>query len=280
MSDDPRALLEASDLQSLQDAALSFSDTCREVIKAAASRGVDVHVKPDQSLVTNADVAAERAFRERVEQDFPGMGVLGEEFGHTRADSAWQWVIDPVDGTADFAHGLPIWGSIIGLFFHGEPVAGVIDHPDLDMRVHAAFGLGAYRNGERLSLSDFDPALDHGKARIGIPSRSNFVKRSADGAVFDALASAYPDFRVFRSCLTHTYAATGQLDAALEWDVNLWDLAATQIVIEEAGGRYLRLRERMHPGTGMLYCAVFGRPALADRISALLAAQAGGPEAS
>lgn len=271
MTSDPRALLQASDLHKLRDAALSFSDVCREVIERTVSHGVEVSIKPDQSPVTNADIAAEGAFRERVQRDFPEMGVLGEEFGHTRADSAWQWVIDPVDGTSDFAHGLPIWGSIIGLFYHGEPVVGVIDHPDLDLRVHAGYGLGAYRNGERLSLSDFEPARDHSKARIGIPSRSNFVKRNADGAAFDELASAYPDFRVFRSCLTHTYAATGQLDAALEWDVNLWDLAATQVIIEEAGGRYVRLRERGHPGTGMLYCAVFGRPAVADRISALLA---------
>jgi len=273
MTEDAPAQLEASDLQTLLDAALSFSDLCRDVIKNVVASGVEVNFKADRSLVTNADLAAERAFRQRLEENFPEMGVLGEEFGQTRPESAYQWVIDPVDGTADFAHGLPIWGSIIGLFYHGKPVVGVIDHPDLNLRLHAAFGLGAYRNGERLSLTDFESARDHSEARIGIPSRSNFLKRSADGAAFDALATAYPDFRVFRSCLTHAYAATGQLDAALEWDVNLWDLAATQIIIEEAGGRYACIRERAHPGTGMLYCAVFGRPALVDRITAMFARQ-------
>lgn len=274
MSSDPRALLEASEVRELQQAALSLSDTCREVIRTTVRAGVEVTVKPDRSLVTNADLAAERAFRERLERQFPDMGVLGEEFGHVRPDSAWQWVIDPVDGTSDFAHGLPIWGSIIGLFYHHWPVVGVIDHPDLDFRIYAAFRLGAHRNGERLSLDDFQSGRDPGDTRIGIPSRSNFVKHGADGTAFDELAGAYPDFRVFRSCLTHAYAATGQLDAAVEWDVKLWDLAATQIVIEEAGGRYEPLRARGQPGPGMLYCAVFGRPAVVEGISTLLAGHA------
>ncbi len=273
MTDDPRALLEPSKLQALLDAALSYSDLCREVIGETMAGGIDVNTKPDQSLVTNADLAAERAFRVRLDETHPDMGVLGEEFGHTRPESDWQWVIDPVDGTSDFAHGLPIWGSIIGLFCRGQPVVGVIDHPALELRLHAAFGIGAYRNGERVSLEDFEPGRDLSTARIGMPSRCNFMNRSADGAAFDALAIAQPDFRVFRSCLTHAYAATGQLDAALEWDVNLWDIAATQIIIEEAGGRYACVRERAHPGTGMLYCAVFGRPAPVERITALLAKQ-------
>lgn len=271
-----RALLKTPELQELRAAALSLSDTCREAIKAASRAGIDASTKPDGSLVTNADLAAESAFRERLDEEFPDMGVLGEEFGHVRAESAWQWIIDPVDGTSDFAHGLPVWGTIIGLFYHQQPVVGVIDHPDLDLRVHAAFGLGAFRNGEPLSLDDFGQARDQEQARIGIPSRSNFIRRNGGGAAFDRLVASYPDFRVFRSCLTHAYAATGQLDAALEWDVKIWDLAATQIVIEEAGGQYIGLRERGHPGAGMLYCAVFGRPAVAQAISALLAGPGSG----
>jgi fructose-1,6-bisphosphatase/inositol monophosphatase family enzyme len=269
MSDDPRELIDEAQRRKLLDAALSFSDLCRDVVSSTVAGGVEVSSKPDHSLVTNADLAAERAFRERVEQEFPGMGILGEEFGRARPESPYQWVIDPVDGTADFARGLPTWGSIIGLFYHGAPIVGVIDHPDLNLRLHAAHGLGAFKNGERISLEDFESA---GTPRIGLPSRSNFMKTSDEGGVFDALASAYPDFRVLRTCLTHAYAATGQLDAALEWEVKFWDLAATRVIVEEAGGKYICVREREHPATGMLYCAVFGRPALVDRIVALLAA--------
>lgn len=273
MKDDPRLLLGASDRQGLLDAALEFSEVCRDVIAHTVSGGIDINAKPDESLVTSADLAAERAFRERLEHRFPQMGVMGEEFGHTRSDSPYQWVIDPIDGTADFARGLPIWGSIIGLFYHGRPLIGVIDHPDLGLRLHAGFGLGAFSNGKKVSLDDYDSSSADAAARLGIPSRSNFIKRSEDGKAFDRLTAAYPDFRVFRSCLSHAYATTGQLDAALEWDVNLWDLAATQILIEEAGGRYISLRERDHSGTGMLYCAVFGRRSLVERIAGLMSAQ-------
>ena len=269
LSNDPREFIDETERRKLLDAALSYSDLCREVISSTVAGGVEVNFKPDHSLVTNADLAVERAFRERVEKELPGMGILGEEFGRVHPESPYQWVIDPVDGTAEFAHGVPFWGSIIGLFYHGVPVVGVIDHADLNVRLHAAHGLGAFKNGERISLEDAEPV---GTPRIGLPSRIAFMKTSDEGHVFDALASAYPDFRVLRTCLTHAYAATGQLDAALEWNVNLWDLAATCVIVEEAGGGYVCVREREHPATGMLYCAVFGRPSLVDRIVALLAA--------
>lgn len=269
---DPRARIDWAERRRLLDAALRYADRCREVVSQTVRHGVEIDAKPDLSLVTNADLAAERAFRERVAADYPDMGIIGEEFGASRPQAAYQWVIDPVDGTADFARGLPTWGSIIGLFFEGAPIVGVIDHPGLDLRVHAAHGLGAYCNNERMNLEETASTGGALSGSIGLPSRSSFTRCSNDGRIFDALARAHPDFRVLRTCLSHTYAATGQLDAAVEWDANLWDLAATRVIVEEAGGRYVCVRERMQPETGMLYCAVFGRPALADRIAAMVAA--------
>lgn len=269
---DPRRRVDAAKIENLLQAALQCADRCREVISEVREKGVEADSKPDLSIVTNADLAAERAFRAQVERDFPDMGVIGEEFGVLRPEAAYQWVIDPVDGTADFARGLPTWGSIIGLFYHAAPVVGVIDHPDLGLRVHAAYGLGAHRNNERIALEENMSSRSALSGRIGLPSRSSFSRCNKDGHVFDALARAHPDFRVLRTCLAHTYAATGQLDAAVEWDANLWDMAATRILVEEAGGRYLCVRERDQVGTGKLYCAVFGRPALVDRIAAMIAA--------
>jgi histidinol-phosphatase len=270
--EDPRRRVDAAQLQTFLNAALRYADRCREAISKARFKGVKIDSKPDLSIVTSADFAAERAFREIVEKDFPEMGIIGEEFGASRPQAAFQWVIDPVDGTADFARGLPTWGSIIGLFFEGAPIAGVIDHPDLGLRVHAAYGLGAYRNHERICLDEFESGQGALSGRVGLPSRSNFTRCGKDGHVFDVLARTHPDFRVLRTCLTHSYAATGQLDAALEWDVSLWDLAATRIIVEEAGGRYVCVRAREQVGAGKLYCAVFGRPTLVDRIALMLAA--------
>ena len=269
---DPRRRVDAAQLQSLLRAALEYADGCREVISRIRRKGVEADAKPDLSIVTNADLAAERAFRQRVEGDFPDMGIVGEEFGVLRPQAAYQWVIDPVDGTADFARGLPTWGSIIGLFFEGAPILGVIDHPDIGIRVHAAYGHGAYCNNERIGLEETESSRRALSGRIGMPSRSSFTRCNNDGHIFDALVRAHPDFRALRTCLTHTYAATGQLDAAVEWDANLWDLAATRIIVEEAGGRYVCVREREQADAAKLYCAVFGRPTLVDRIALMLAA--------
>ncbi len=269
---DPRRRLHAAELRTFLDAALRYADRCRDVISKTRHKGVEVDAKPDLSLVTSADLAAERAFREAVEAEFPEMGVVGEEFGASKPKAPYKWIIDPVDGTADFARGLPTWGSIIGLFFEDSPIVGVIDHPDLGFRLHAAHGLGAYCNGERVDLEKTGSNENALSGRIGLPSRSSFTRCSKDGHVFDALARAHPDFRVLRTCLTHAYAATGQLDAALEWDANVWDLAATRVIVEEAGGSYRCVRERAHETAGVLYCAVFGRTALVDRMAAMLAA--------
>lgn len=269
---DPRQSIPAEQLQKFLQTALQYADRSREVIWQSRRQGVETDTKPDLSVVTNADFAAERVFRESVERDFPQMGIIGEEFGASRPQAAYQWVIDPVDGTADFARGLPTWGSIIGLFFQGAPIVGVIDHPDLGIRVHAAHGLGAYRNNQRIGLEENTSSRSALSGRIGIPSLSSFIRCHEDGDIFEILARTHPDFRALRTCLTHTYAATGQLDAAVEWDANLWDLAATRIIVEEAGGSYVCVRERQQPAAGKLYCAVFGRPALVGRIAALLAA--------
>ncbi len=270
--DDPRRQLDAAELRTFLDAALRYADRCRDVISNTRNKGVEIDAKPDLSLVTSADLAAERAFREAVDAEFPQMGIVGEEFGATKPQAPFTWIIDPVDGTADFARGLPTWGSIIGLFFQGSPIVGVIDHPDLGLRVHAAHGLGAYCNGERVFLQNGKTNKSALSGRVGLPSRSSFTRCGKDGHVFDVLARAHPDFRVLRTCLTHAYAATGQLDAALEWDANVWDLAATRVIVEEAGGSYRCVRERAHETAGVLYCAVFGRTALVDRIATMLAA--------
>lgn len=269
---DPRSQVDASRRRALLAAALGYADKVRGIVAQVLEHGVIVDAKPDRSLVTNADLAAERAFRDAVEADFPSMGIAGEELEPLRPAADFQWVIDPIDGTAEFARSLPTWGSIIGVFYKGSPLVGIIDHPGLDLRVQAAYGLGAFLNGRRLDPGSKAPLAEKERACIGLPARRNFNRVSNDAHVFDALVRAYPDFRVLCTCLTHTYAATGQLDASVEWDAHLWDLAATRVVIEEAGGRYACVRERVGPGGYKLYCAVFGRVDQVDRIAKMVSA--------
>jgi fructose-1,6-bisphosphatase/inositol monophosphatase family enzyme len=185
-------------------------------------------------------------------------------------------VFDPVDGTEDFVHRVPTFGSIIGLFYRGEPVVGVIEIPMLEERVHAAYGLGAVRDSlitgnQRLRLADLDPKTPAMAVRVMSSARANFVRRRADGARFDALAHEYPNIRIYRSCYMHLCAATGQTDATVDYGNPLWDIAAARIVVEEAGGAF-RVIDSYEIDGERIYNTVFGRPALVAKIAKLLRA--------
>lgn len=267
---DPRAALSVAERQQRLELALELTRECRAVIARVVGSRLEVSVKPDRSLVTNADLAAERAFRERLHERWPEAGVIGEELEPANPDAPWQWVIDPVDGTAEFASGMPTWGTIIALRFRGLPVVSVLDHPRLDLCCHAVWGLGAFCNGAAVRVEDDSGRLADGAERIATPSRASYLRYGDDGERFDALVRAQPNFRVFHTCYTHVCAVTGGVDAAVEWKVRLWDLAATQLLVEEAGGAYRSLGEATAPDGGTLYSAVFGRPALVARIAEVL----------
>ena len=263
---DPRDDVTAEWLQELLNAACEFADRCAETTATIVHSGFVVSKKADASLVTTADVETERTFRMLVEERFPEMGLLGEELGESNKGADFRWIIDPIDGTAEFARHLPWYGCIIGLHYKNLPLLGVIDHLAMGVRSHAAYGLGAFANGERLRIEDCGPDEADAEARIGLPSLSAFLKPADSRSVFDAVVDVYPNFRAFRTCYAHTLAATGGLDVAMEWETPLWDLAATQILIEEAGGsfRYVNnsdIRDEQH-----LYSAVFGKPALVKRM--------------
>ncbi|MCP5150121.1 MAG: hypothetical protein H6983_10805 [Ectothiorhodospiraceae bacterium] len=268
---DPRDAVSTTERRRYLDVALALADRSRAVILDHVRRGFGVEVKPDASLVTDADVAAERAVRERAAELTPEAGVVGEELADTGVGNDLVWVVDPIDGTAEFASHMPVYGTIIGLFLDGRPLVGVIDHPELDLRVHAGFGLGAWKGDRRLLLDDLDIAVPDRALRLGLPARIGFTRRSDDGPTFDRVAARFPNFRTLQTCYTHACTALGALDAAMEWNVRPWDLAATRILVEEAGGAYLDLGHFDHPGTGTVCSALFGRPSAVRRVAEAIA---------
>ncbi len=270
MSGDSRDTMSIAEREAWLAAALGLRDLCREVIASVIASGYEVDAKSDASLVTTADIETERAFRMQVDARYPETGVLGEEFGATRPGAELQWVLDPIDGTAEFANRLPLWGTIIGLWLRGEPLVGVIDHPELGTCIHAAHGLGAWRDGERVALDDLDPDTPLHLRRLGAPSRFAFVKFADESDVYGALTRAHPNCRTFHTCYAHTCAASGGLDASVEWNVPLWDIGATQLCIEEAGGRYECVRELERGELGTLRSVVFGRPRMVTDVAATL----------
>ena len=257
-------------------AALELADLCAETTASIVASGFEISSKADASLVTTADMETERAFRKRIRERFPAMAVLGEELGEelgaSDESSDFCWVIDPIDGTAEFASHLPVYGCIIGLHYKELPLLGVIDHRALGLRAHGAHELGAFVNGERLHLEDWAPEAVGPGARIGLPSLASFLRPGDSSAVFRAIVDEFPNFRAYHTCYAHTLAAMGGLDAAMEWDTPLWDLAATQILVEEAGGAYRTVRVVRPAGRGKLYSAVFGRPAVVERLVGIIEA--------
>ena len=267
---DPREEVSVARRKVLLDAAMELADLCAQTTSSIVSSGFEVSKKADASLVTTADVETERVFRKRIEERFPDMDVLGEELGDSSRRNDYRWVIDPIDGTAEFARHVPLYGCIIGLHYKAQPLLGVIDHRAMGLRCHGAWGLGAFVNAERVRLEDCAGTEVGAVARIGLPSRASFLSPTDSSAVFRAIVEAYPNFRAYHTCYAHTLATMGALDAAMEWDTPLWDLAATQILVEEAGGRYQCVRETEIPGKGRFYSAVFGKPAVVGRLVAII----------
>ena len=271
MITDRRGEISLADRQQYLDKALEFAKETRSVIKSVIASGLKVTSKPDKSLVTTADIEAEKEFSAKVAQAFPYFGVIGEELGASNPEADFQWIIDPIDGSSELAHGMPLYGTIIGLHYRGRPLIGVIDHPAFDSCCYAAYGLGTFCDGKRVFLNDFATGNFDGTERVASATRSNFMRYGDESYLFDSLVKAHPNIRIYFCCYIHTCAITGAVDATVEWNVRIWDMAATQLLIEEAGGKYNCVRQTELPGVGTVYCAVFGKPTLVSAIVKLFA---------
>jgi histidinol-phosphatase len=254
------------DVEQFHSAALEMADEARRIVTPALDGGFRVDTKLDRSLVTDVDRAVERRLREMIARWFPHHGVIGEEEAATRPDSPYQWIIDPVDGTEELVHGIPTFGTMLALEHQGDAVVGIIDHPVLDVRVNAAIGIGAYRNSRRLVLEDIPMPADGKAVRMVMSARLNFVRHVDEGHIFDTLTRRYPNHRIFRAAYAHTAVVSGAADVMVDAHNHVWDVAASRVLIEEAGGRYSIVRDFAAPG-GHLLTVVFGRPSIVAAIS-------------
>ena len=264
---DIRNEIPVRDIERMFTKALEFSTSARSLILSQLVAGFEVKRKPDKSFVTSADLRVEEHLRGLIQRDFPGHGIIGEEYPATFPEAPFQWVMDPIDGTEDFVQRMPAFGSILALHYRGEPVVGVIDHPVLDIRVSAAFGLGTFHNGRHVTLPELDAAAIDGTERVILPARANFLKHRDDGNLFDTLSRAHPNHRIYRTCFAHTCAVLGMADAAIDYGNAIWDVAASRVLIEEAGGKYLNVREWDVPSYGRTYGSIMGKAVLVDRLA-------------
>lgn len=210
---------------------------------AGGPGGVEAFTKADGTLVTEADRRIEQRLRERIAARFPEHSVFGEEEGSGApgggpggagsADTGVRWIIDPIDGTNNFAWGIPIFGSLIALSVEGVVEVGVASAAALGERYWAAAGEGAFMNGSPISVSSVP---DVAEARLVFATWEEWVQAGLSGPWGDLLARCRRS-RGFGDFWAHMLVARGAADAMAEPELELWDVAALIPIVTEAGGR-------------------------------------------
>jgi histidinol-phosphatase len=195
--------------------------------------GLEVEWKHDQSPVTLADREAEALLRKILLGKFASDGFLGEESGDTPGTSGFRWIIDPIDGTRSFVRGVPLWGTLVGLEYKGELLAGVVEVPALGHTFRALRGDGAYRGERRIRVSDVATLQE---AHLFYSSISWFVKAGREKQFLE-LARRTQRQRGFGDFYGFVLVAQGSGELMIEHGVHPWDMAALKPIIEEAGGR-------------------------------------------
>ena len=224
---------------------IPYSDYLHVAVDAARIAGqyqklrfasiLDIEMKGDKNLVTEVDKESERLIVEHLLSIFPGHDIIAEEGDYPKSDSPCRWIIDPVDGTTNYAHGYPWFCSSIGLELKGELIAGVIYNPVYDELFTATKGGGAYLNNNRLSVSPRSP-LNNALLATGFPydcatdSANNF----ANFIAFQKIARGIR--RAGAAALDLAYVAAGRLDGFWELKLKAWDVAAGVLMVREAGG--------------------------------------------
>lgn len=196
--------------------------------------GVAVESKADQSPVTIADRNAEALMRTRISKQYPQHRILGEEDGMSGPqDATFQWVLDPIDGTKSFIHGVPLFGTLIALLEAGEPVLGAIHLPAMGDLLLGARGVPTTLNGAPVQVSQTRELKD---ATVLYTSASELV-RQGYGNLFTLLEKRAKLVRNWGDCFGHYLVATGQADIMFDPIMNLWDIAALKPCVQGAGGR-------------------------------------------
>jgi len=218
-------------IQELAAFAERLADASREILGPAAAELPQVEIKADASPVTEIDRAIEARLRAMIGERFPAHGLLGEEYGSERLDAEFVWVLDPIDGTAPFIAGIPVYGTLIGLAQRGKPVLGVIDHPATDDRWVGMAGQATTRNGQPIRTRR---CTDLGAA-FTTNSNPDFLTPD-ERARFERVRSRVRYTQYGGSCYAYGLLAAGRTDLGLDAGLDIFDMLAIVPVIEGAGG--------------------------------------------
>ena len=223
-----------SELNELLEFATALARGAGDITLNYFRRQPETNRKADGSYVTVADREAEAYLRRQIAERFPDDGVLGEEEGEHKGRSGRRWIVDPIDGTYAFVHGVPLYGVLIALEIDSQPVIGVVNMPALSEIVSAAASVGCFFNGA--------PAQVSGKTSLAdsLLLCTNFQEcaRRGFGRAAERLQARARSCRTWGDCYGYVLVATGRAEVMLDPVMNLWDCAPLLPILEEAGGTF------------------------------------------
>ena len=214
--------------------ALKTAELAEENILKFYQKDVGVEWKADKTPVTIADKGTEELARKFWAKETPGFGVIGEEFGIESPDAEYQWVIDPIDGTKSFIHGVPLFGTLIALYHKNEPIASVIRLPAMKSAVWAVNGGGAFLDGREVRTSKVSQLSD----ALVLSGTVNTMEDKGFGEGFTKLRRSARLHRGWGDCYGYYLVAAGRAEIMVDPIVSLWDIAPFPLLMKEAGGKF------------------------------------------
>ena len=217
--------------------AFDAARTAADISRGCYNGNFEVSTKADMTPVTQADLECEQAIRRTILERFPGHGFYGEETGRTQEDAEYQWLVDPIDGTKGFVRQYPFFSTQIALMRDREIVLGVSCGTMMDELAWAEKGQGAWLNGTRLAVSTID---DPNRAAVSTGNLKSLAK--SDGwSNLAGIVSSADRIRGYGDFYHYHLLAAGKIEAVIESDVNILDIAALSIIVIEAGGEFTDL---------------------------------------
>ncbi len=212
-------------------------------------QSLEIDRKDDDSPVTEADRNTEELMREEIEARFPGHGIVGEEHGKVNPDHPVQWILDPIDGTKSFIHGVPLYTTLVGVLYNEEPVSGVIYAPALDELCEAAQGKGARLNDEECRVRECDTLSQ----TTFLSTDGTTAAEFGFGEAFGKLLSRCRIDRTWGDAYGHMLVATGRADIMFDPILSIWDAAPLLTIMREAGGVFADVEgnETIKTGNGI-----------------------------
>jgi histidinol-phosphatase len=233
--------------------ALRILDETGSWVVERSTRELDVRRKQDDTFVTDVDLEVETRIRDSIHRLWPEHSILGEEHG-SEGSGKYRWTVDPIDGTMSLRHHIPLYGTILALHHGDEPLIGVIQLPALRRCYWAGRGLGAFCNGKPIRIRDV-PETAIKDEIIALGDRAQFVRAGLTEG-FDELMQTHPWARTYTDCFGHALATEGSVGAMVDPGLKIWDVAATEVLVTEAGGRFVRLDSE----DSDRWNVVFGKP--------------------